>query len=73
MSTRGTDFLHVWLSQNLSTIQGSDVIAIAEAIQRMIRAAKLRGIDPVELEEGTGSIYQTVLEAVLQGGLSAHQ
>ncbi len=44
VSTRGTNFLREWLSHNLSSIQGS-VIAFAEAVQRMVRAAKLRGID----------------------------
>jgi hypothetical protein len=65
MSTRGINFLDEWLSDNLSDIPGVDVISVAEAIEKMMRAAKLRGIDSVEIEEENGSVYETVLDAIV--------
>ncbi|QPC93014.1 DUF768 domain-containing protein [Mesorhizobium sp. INR15] len=65
MSTRGTDFLHEWLGENLPTMTGPDIISVADAIQRMTRAAKLRGIGMEEIEEETGSVYETVLDAIM--------
>jgi hypothetical protein len=65
MSTRGTNFLHEWLRDNLATISGADVISVAEAIQKMFRDAKRLGIGSEEIEEETGSVYQTVLDAIV--------
>ncbi|QPC95803.1 DUF768 domain-containing protein [Mesorhizobium sp. INR15] len=65
MGTRGTNFLHEWLIENLATITGSDIISVADAIQRMTRATKLRGIGMQEIEEETGSVYDTVLDAIV--------
>ncbi|MEO5756029.1 MAG: hypothetical protein ABIQ51_04145 [Mesorhizobium sp.] len=65
MGTRGMNFLHEWLFENLATITGSDIISVADAIQRMTRAAKLRGIGMQEIEEETGSVYETVLDAIV--------
>lgn len=65
MSTRGVNFLHEWLRDNLATIAGADVISVAEAIQKMFREAKLLGISSEEIEEETGSVYETVLDAIV--------
>ncbi|MEO5756892.1 MAG: hypothetical protein ABIQ51_08580 [Mesorhizobium sp.] len=72
MSARGTNFLHEWLSENLPTITGSDIISVADAIQRMTRAAKLRGIGMEEIEEETGSVYETVFDAIVHHDSAHH-
>lgn len=65
MSTRGINFLHEWLSDNLATISGADVISVAESIDKIFRDAKLLGIGTEEIEEETGSVYETVLDAIV--------
>ncbi|UVK49535.1 DUF768 domain-containing protein (plasmid) [Mesorhizobium sp. AR07] len=65
MSTRGTNFLHQWLSNNLSGIVSSDVISVAEAIQKLFADAKALGISSTEIEDETGSVYETVLDAIV--------
>ena len=49
----------------MATISGADVISVAEAIQKMFRDAKLLGIGTEEIEEETGSVYETVLDAIV--------
>lgn len=65
MSTRGIQFLHQWLSINLSSIAGADIISVAHAIQRLLAEAKAAGIESVEIEEEVGSIYKAVLDAIV--------
>ncbi|MBZ9739990.1 MULTISPECIES: hypothetical protein [unclassified Mesorhizobium] len=66
MSTRGVNFLDKWLSCNVSGLASSDVISVAEAIQKLFADAKAIGITSTEIEEETGSIYETVLDAIVQ-------
>lgn len=70
MSTRGVNFLHKWLSANITSMAGSDVISVAEAVQKMFADAKAIGIGSQEIEEDSGSVYETVLDAVVhyEGG-----
>ncbi|UVK49338.1 DUF768 domain-containing protein (plasmid) [Mesorhizobium sp. AR07] len=72
MSTRGINFLDQWLSNNLSGIVGADVISVAEAIQKLFADAKAIGINSAEIEEETGSVYETVLDAIVHhdGGVA---
>ena len=64
------NFLDQWLSNNLSGIVSADVISVAEAIQKLFADAKAIGIISNEIEEETGSVYETVLDAIVhhQGG-----
>jgi hypothetical protein len=64
MSTRGTDFLHKWVTNNLTDLASMDVISLAETIQKLFADAKAIGISSNELEEDTGSIYQAMFEAI---------
>ncbi|MBZ9772640.1 hypothetical protein [Mesorhizobium sp. CO1-1-8] len=57
MSTRGVNFLDKWLSSNVSGLASSDVISVAEAIQKLFVDAKTVGISSAEIEEETGSVY----------------
>ncbi|UVK43793.1 DUF768 domain-containing protein [Mesorhizobium sp. AR07] len=65
MSTRGINFLDQWLSNNLSGIVNADLISVAEAIQKLFADAKAIGISSTEIEEETGSVYETVLDAIV--------
>jgi len=65
MSTHGTNFLHQWLSDNLPGIIGHDIVSVAEAIERLFADAKAAGISGAEIEEETGSVYETVLDAIV--------
>ncbi|MEI9425035.1 hypothetical protein O7A70_28130 [Mesorhizobium sp. Cs1299R1N1] len=65
MSTRGLNFLHKWLGSNLSGLASPDVLSVAEAIQKLFADAKAIGISSIEMEEETGSVYETVLDAIV--------
>ncbi|TPM04531.1 DUF768 domain-containing protein [Mesorhizobium sp. B2-3-10] len=65
MSPRGVNFLDKWLSSNVSGLASSDVISVAEAIQKLFADAKAIGISSTEIEEETGSVYETVLDAIV--------
>jgi hypothetical protein len=65
MSTRGINFLHQWLSDNLSGIASADVISVSEAIQKLFADAKALGITSTEIEEDAGSVYDAVLDAIV--------
>ncbi|MER9590917.1 hypothetical protein NKI94_19190 [Mesorhizobium australicum] len=56
MSTRGVNFLDKWLSSNVSGLASSDVISVAEDIQKLFADAKAIGISSTEIEEETGSV-----------------
>ena len=49
----------------MSGILGSDVLSISEAIQKLFADAKALGISSKEIEEDTGSVYETVFDAVV--------
>ncbi|MBZ9725831.1 DUF768 domain-containing protein [Mesorhizobium sp. B2-7-3] len=65
MSTRGTNFLDQWIRSNVPTTVGADVISVAELTQKLFADAKTLGISSTEIEEDTGSVYETVLDAIV--------
>ena len=65
MSTRGTNFLHKWLSSNVPETVSADVLSVAELTQKLFADAKAIGISSVEIEEDTGSVYETILDAIV--------
>ncbi|UVK37393.1 DUF768 domain-containing protein [Mesorhizobium sp. AR10] len=65
MSTRGTDFLHKWISSNVANTGGADVLSVAELAQKLFADAKALGINSTEIEEDTGSVYETILDAIV--------
>jgi hypothetical protein len=65
MSTRGTNFLHKWLSNNLDGLLRRDMISVSEAVQKLLADAKAVGIDEVEIEEDMGSVHDVVLDAIV--------
>ena len=72
MSARAINFLDQWLSNNLSSIVGADVISVAEASEKLFADAKAIGISSTEIEEETASVDETVLHAIVHhdGGVS---
>lgn len=65
MSTRGTDFLDKWISNNVPKTAGADVISVAELTQKLFADAKAVGISSNEIEEDTGSVYEAILDAIV--------
>ncbi|MBZ9739915.1 MULTISPECIES: DUF768 domain-containing protein [unclassified Mesorhizobium] len=65
MSTRGVNFLDKWLSSNVSGMASSDVLSVAEAIQKLFADGKAIGISSTEIEEETGSVYEAVSDAIV--------
>ena len=65
MSTRGTDFLYKWIGANVPETVGADVISVAELTQKLFADAKALGISSVEIEEDAGSVYETILDAIV--------
>ncbi|TPL35998.1 DUF768 domain-containing protein [Mesorhizobium sp. B2-4-6] len=40
MSTRGTNFLHKWIANNLESVGSADIISVAELVQKLFADAK---------------------------------
>ncbi|TRC98263.1 DUF768 domain-containing protein [Mesorhizobium sp. WSM4303] len=51
MSTRGTNFIHQWIGDNLDEIGDADETTIAEMVMKLFADAQVIGISEVELEE----------------------
>ena len=65
MSTRGTDFLHKWMANNVPETASADIISVAELTQQLFADAKAAGISSVEIEEEVGSVYEMILDAIV--------
>jgi hypothetical protein len=65
MSTRGTNFLHKWISSNVPETVGAYIISVAELTQKRFADAKALGINSVGIEEDTGSVYEAILDAIV--------
>ena len=63
MSTRGTSFLHQWISNNAPDIVGA--VSVAELTHKMLEEAKAIVISRGEVEEDTGSVYETIHDAIV--------
>ncbi|WP_348630970.1 hypothetical protein [Mesorhizobium sp. M4A.F.Ca.ET.022.05.2.1] len=56
MSTRGINFLHKWISNNISETVGADIISVAELTQQLFADAKAIGIDSTERKKSGASM-----------------
>ncbi|MBB6414266.1 DUF768 domain-containing protein [Mesorhizobium sangaii] len=65
MSTRGVNFLHKWISNNVMETVGADIISVAELTQKLFSDARALGISSTEIEEETVSVYNTILDAIV--------
>ena len=64
MSTRGVNFLHKWISNNIPETVGADVLTVAELTQKLFADAKALGIGSAEIEEEAG-VYNAILDAIV--------
>ncbi|BAB48019.1 DUF768 domain-containing protein [Mesorhizobium japonicum] len=65
MSTRGTDFLHKWISKLVPKTAGADIISVADLTEKFFADAKAKGMSSTEIEEDTGSVYEAILDAIV--------
>lgn len=65
LSTRGTNFLDWWITNNVPKTGVIDVISIAELAQQLFADAKAVGISSAEIEEDTESAYEAILDAIV--------
>ena len=65
MSTRGINFLHKWLSENVAQTVGADVISVNGLIRKLIADARSVGIRREEIDEEVHGLYRTILDAIV--------
>jgi hypothetical protein len=65
LSTRGTNFLHQWLTDTLPETVGTDVISVSELTRELFAEARKQGISSAEIGEDSGSVYDVVLDAIV--------
>jgi len=65
MSTRGVNFLHKWIADNVPGTIGSDVISVSELTHKLFADAEAVGISSEEIEADTGSAYEVMLDAIV--------
>lgn len=65
MSTRGANFLHKWISNNVPETVGTDVVSVWELVHKLLVDAKAVGISSAEIEADTGSVYEAILDAIV--------
>ena len=65
MSTRGVNFLHKWLSENVAQTVGADVISVNGLIRKLIADARSVGIRREEIDEEVHGLYRTILDAIV--------
>ena len=65
MSTRGTNFFHQWLPNNLPETVGGDTTSASELTHKLFADAKALGIGSFEIEEDAGSACEVILGAIV--------
>jgi hypothetical protein len=65
MSTREINFLDHWLRNNAPKTTKVDVISVDELTHKLIADAKSVGIKREEIDEEVGSLYRTILDAIV--------
>ena len=65
MSTRGINFLHRWIANNIRETATGDVVSIDELTHKLIADAKALGIKRPEIDEEVDSLYRTILDAIV--------
>jgi len=65
MSTRGINFLHQWISNNVLETASADIVSIHEMTHKAFADAKAIGIKREEIDEEVESLYRTLVDAVV--------
>ncbi|RUW55030.1 DUF768 domain-containing protein [Mesorhizobium sp. M1A.F.Ca.ET.072.01.1.1] len=73
MSTRGINFLDRWMAEHLPNAITDDPMAIVYLVDEAMNAAEAEGIDPDEISQEVGSLFEVILQAMQnrEGGLAA--
>ncbi|MER9163607.1 hypothetical protein [Mesorhizobium sp. M0715] len=64
MSTRGINFLHKWIANDIPETAPPDVVSIGELTHKLLADAKAVGIKRIELDEDVDSLYRIFVEAI---------
>jgi len=64
MSTRGIDFLDQWMTEHLPDSASEDAVFISDLADQAMKAAAQAGIEPAEIAEETGSVFEVIFEAM---------
>ena len=65
MSTRGINFLHKWLSENVPETAGANVISVNDLTRKLIADARSVGVRREEIYEEVHSVYHVILDAIV--------
>lgn len=65
MSTRGVNFLHRWIQNNIPETAKADVVSIHELTHKLFADAKTVGIKRAEMDDEVDSLYRTLLEWIV--------
>lgn len=65
MSTRGINFLHQWIHNNVPQTAMADVVSIDELTHKLFSDAKAVGIKRAEIDEEVESLYRTLLDWIV--------
>ncbi|MEI9416464.1 DUF768 domain-containing protein [Mesorhizobium sp. Cs1321R2N1] len=64
MSTRGINFLDLWMAEHLPNAITDDSVAVSDLADRMMIAADREGIAEDKINEEVDSIFEVIFEAM---------
>jgi hypothetical protein len=65
MTTRSINFLDRWIANNMPATAKADAVSISELTHKLYADAKALGIKREEIDEEVGSLYRTLVDAVV--------
>ena len=65
MSTRGINFLHQWIANNVPETTKPDAVSISEITHKLFSDAKALGIKREEIDEEVESLYRTLFDWIV--------
>ncbi|GLQ76901.1 hypothetical protein GCM10007881_04170 [Mesorhizobium huakuii] len=65
MSTRGINFLHQWIANNVPETAKPDAVSISEITHMLFSDAKTVGIKREEIDEEVESLYRTLFDWIV--------
>ncbi|WP_322414075.1 DUF768 domain-containing protein [Mesorhizobium huakuii] len=65
MSTRGINFLHQWIQNNVPETAKSDTVSISEITHKLFSDAKALSIKREEIDEEVDSLYRTLFDWIV--------
>ncbi|TGQ67412.1 DUF768 domain-containing protein [Mesorhizobium sp. M00.F.Ca.ET.186.01.1.1] len=65
MNTRGINFLHQWIQNNVPETAKADVVLIHDLTHKLFADAKALGIRRDEIDDEVDSLYRTLLNWIV--------